>query len=64
MEAMLWGGDLNCHHPVWDKERNHHLFTAAETRDVEELISLIADYNMVMALPKCMPILKSMATKN
>src|SRR3979490_1091384 len=49
---------------MWDKERNHHLFTAEVTRAVEELISLLADYNMIMTLPKCLPTLQSMSTKN
>jgi Endonuclease-reverse transcriptase len=61
---MLWCGDFNRHHPMWDEERNHHLFTAAANRAAEELISLLADYNMVMTLPKRVPTLQSMATKN
>jgi hypothetical protein len=24
----LWMGDFNRHSPLWDEERNHHLFTA------------------------------------
>ena len=23
----IWMGDFNCHHPLWDEERNEHLFT-------------------------------------
>ena len=61
---MLWCGDFNCHHPKWDEERNHHLFTTTVTTEVEKLITLLADYNMAMALPKCTPTLQSMSTKN
>jgi Endonuclease-reverse transcriptase len=63
-DAMIWCGDFNRHHAMWDEERNQHLFTAPATREAEELISLIADYNMVMTLPKRLPTLQSMSTKN
>jgi hypothetical protein len=49
---------------MWDEERNHHLFTAKATKEAEELITMVADYNMVMTLPKRIPTLQSMATKN
>ena len=49
---------------MWDEECNHHLFTAEATRDAEELILLLADYNMVMTLPKWLPTIQSMSTKN
>ena len=63
-DAMMWCGDFNRHHPMWDEEHNHHLFTVEATRDAEELISLLADYNMVMTLPKRLPTIQSMSTKD
>jgi hypothetical protein len=36
-DIMFWCGDFNRHHPMWDEERNHHLFTAGATKDTEEL---------------------------
>ena len=63
-DTMLWCGDFNCHHPMWDEERNHHLFTTTATAEAEKLIQALADYNMVMTLPKCLPTLQSMTTKN
>jgi ribonuclease HI len=63
-EYMMWGGDFNRHHPMWDEARNHHLFTARALRDAEALISLIAENNMAMLLPGGIPTLESMATKN
>ena len=63
-DTMLWCRDFNCHHPMWDEERNHHLFTTAATMEAEKLITLIADYNMAMTLPKHLTTLQSMSTKN
>ena len=53
----IWCGDFNCHHPLWDEERNKHLFTAAALRDAEHLLGLVADHGMTMALPKDLPTL-------
>ena len=61
---MFWCGDFNCHHPLWDKEHNRHLFTAAALRDSEVLLGIVADHGMVMALPRDIPTLEAMATKN
>ena len=60
----LWGGDFNHHHPMWDEERNSHLFTAAALREADKLLALVADYGMEMLLPKDIPTLEVMATKN
>ena len=49
---------------MWDKERNRHLFTTRAIEESEELITLAADCDMYMALPKDMPTLESMSTKN
>ena len=61
---MLWCRDFNCHHPLWDEECNSHLFTAGAIREAKVFLSVIADHNMVMALPKDIPTLEAMATKN
>jgi len=63
-DYMLWCGDFNCHHPMWDEERNGHLFTARALRDSESLLALVAEHNMAMLLPKDLPTLESMTTKN
>ena len=60
----MWCGDFNQHHPMWDEERNRHLFTTRAIEELEELITLAADCDMYMALPKDMPTLESMSTKN
>ena len=61
---MLWCGDFNHHHPLWDEERNRHLFTMVALRESEVLLGIVADHGMVMALPRDIPTLEAMATKN
>ena len=61
---MLWGGDFNRHHPVWDKERNCYLFMATALREADKLLALVMDYGMEMLLPKDIPTLEVMVTKN
>ena len=60
----LWCRDFNRHYPMWDEEQNHHIFTVAALREADKLLMLLADYGMEMALPKGIPTLEAMATKN
>ena len=39
---MLPMGDFNRHHPLWDRDKDTHLFTQQAIRAVEGLIGLIA----------------------
>ena len=63
-DYSIWCGDFNHHHPMWDEEWHHHLFTAGILEDSGKLLILVADSNMVMGLPKDIPTLESMSTKN
>jgi ribonuclease HI len=54
-------GDFNRHHPMWDEEQNGHLFTSANLNAAEELIDLIANNHLEMALPKYIPTLMNSA---
>ena len=63
-DGLIWCGDFNRHHAMWDEERNHHLFMASATTEAELLISLLAEFNMTMALPRGIPTLQAMNTKN
>ena len=64
-DHMLWIGDFNAHHFMWEEERNAHLCEPAEAQEVsQQLIELIADYNMQMALPKDRPTLQATSTGN
>jgi hypothetical protein len=60
---MMWAGDFNRHHPLWDKDEDVHLFTGQAMRSAEGLIRLLADYEMEMILPKGVPTLQHMVTK-
>ncbi|KAG2055594.1 hypothetical protein BDR06DRAFT_841237, partial [Suillus hirtellus] len=48
---ILWLGDFNHHHPMWELPHNSHLFTTANLNAVGLLINLLAIYNMTQVLP-------------
>jgi Endonuclease-reverse transcriptase len=60
---MLWMGDFNRHHPLWDRDEDTHLFTSQARRAAEPVIDLVADHSMVQLLPKGIPTLQHMVTK-
>ena len=61
---MLWCSNFNRHHPLWDEDQNHHLFTASALQAADRLLEKITDHNMVMVLPKDIPTLEAKSTKN
>ena len=63
-DHMLWLGDFNRHHPLWDEDRNTQLFTNQYLDAAQPLIDLIADYGMIMTLPKGLPTLQASRSKN
>ena len=63
-DHMFWLGDFNRHHPMWDEERNSHLFTTVALDSVQKLLDLLVDFGMVQALPKDIPTLQSSSTGN
>ena len=63
-EQFIWLGDFNRHHPIWDEERNAHLFTRTALEAAQPLLDLIGRHDMRMALPKDIPTLEACATKN
>ena len=60
---LIWAGDFNRHHPLWDEETDDRLFTTRALEDAGRLIEAIADLNLKMALPKGQPTLEHMVTK-
>jgi hypothetical protein len=60
---MVWAGDFNRHHPLWDRDEDTHLFTRTATRQADDLITLLAEFGMEMALPKGIPTLQHMRSK-
>jgi len=63
-QYMIWAGDFNRHHPLWDKIRNSHLFTEAAIKDAQPLLDMLGIHQMKMALPRDIATLESTATKN
>ena len=61
---MIWIGDFNRHHPLWDEECNSYLFTTNNLTASQILLDLLADFNMTMSLPKDIPTLCATRTKN
>lgn len=61
---MLWAGDFNRHHPMWDEERNHHLFTTANLDKAQTLLNAIASFDLQMLLEQGVPTLEATRTKN
>lgn len=60
----IWLGDFNCHDPLWDEDRNHHLFTPAAKRRSNIIIKATTDRNLYQALPKDIPTLHVFWTGN
>ena len=63
-ESVIWLGDFNRHHPLWDEERNTHLFTKNALEATQPLLDMISEYDLHMALPKDIPTLEASSTKN
>lgn len=61
---FVWAGDFNRHSPLWDEERNHHLFTRRNITMAQTLIDMVAKYDLKMALPHGTPTLEAMTTGN
>jgi ribonuclease HI len=62
-DYVIWAGDFNRHHPLWDNDEDERLFTNDALADADILINRLADWNMDMPLPKGIPTLKHMVTK-
>ena len=60
---MIWAGDFNRHHLLWDRDEDTHLFTRQAQRAAEKLIDVLAEYDMTMALLKGIPTLQHMQSK-
>jgi hypothetical protein len=58
-DCVLWLGDFNRHHPMWEDDSNERLFEPDET--ISPLIDLLYKNNMVLALPKGIPTLQTSA---
>ena len=64
-DHLIWAGDFNRHHPLWDDERESRLFSAKATDDAHRLIDMIGRWDLDFALPKSEgPTLQHKVTKS
>ena len=61
---VIWLGDFNRHHIMWDKSRNSHLFMRSNLDKAQIIINVMAKYDLQMILPKNVLTLCAMATRN
>ena len=57
-------GDFDRHHPMWEEDRNHHMFNKHNLNEAQIIIDIIAVHGLIQALPKNFPTLQSTSTKN
>jgi len=63
-EHIVWMGDFNRHHPMWELHSNVHLLTAVNLDTAGKLINLLSLYNLVQVLPPNIATLEASNTKN
>ena len=60
-DSVIWLGDFNCHHLLWEEDANERLFEP--TGFISPLLDILYKNEMLLALPKGFPIYQ-MATGN
>jgi hypothetical protein len=45
-KRILWGGDFNRHHSMWDNNEDDRLFTRSALNDAQRLIDLLGEWGM------------------
>ena len=60
---VIWLGDFNRHHPLWDDPNDKRLFTPEAMGAAEVLIEAIADIGLELALPSGTPTHQHNVTK-
>ena len=58
-DCVIWLGDFNRHHPIWEDDKNEHLFEPEDR--IALLINLLYKFDMLLALPKGKPMLQMSA---
>lgn len=54
-DHMIWLGDFNRHHELWEPDANANLYTTAEF--IQPLLDVLFEHDMIMALPAGIPTL-------
>jgi len=60
---IIWVGDFNRHHPLWDSPEDMRLFTNEAMDAAEKLIEAIMDTGLELVLPSGIPTHKHNVTK-
>lgn len=60
---VMWAGDFNRHHRMWDHDDDERLFTPQATDMAASLILMLSEWGMSMALPKGIRTLRHMRSK-
>ncbi|KAJ8456811.1 hypothetical protein ONZ45_g18570 [Pleurotus djamor] len=60
---IMWAGDFNRHHELWDDEKDRRLFTQQARLLAQPLVDMIGDFAMEMVLEKGIPTLRHKAWK-
>ena len=58
-DSVIWLGDFNRHHPIWEDEANERLYEAEDY--ISPLINLLYKNDMLLALPKGIPTFQTSA---
>ncbi|EPS97081.1 hypothetical protein FOMPIDRAFT_1099446, partial [Fomitopsis schrenkii] len=61
---VIWLGDFNRHHPIWEDERNTHLLTETYLDNAQPLVNLLSVFDFQMLLPPATPTLEAANSKN
>src|SRR6266851_3643838 len=60
---IIWLGDYNRHHLLWDSPEDMRLFTNEATKATEKPIDAVADAGLDLALPSSLPMHEHNITK-
>jgi hypothetical protein len=60
---IIWVGDFNRHHPLWNSPKDMQLFTNEAMDTAEKLIEAIMDTGLELALPSGIPMHEHNFTK-
>ena len=60
---IMWLGDFNRHHPLWDNPEDTRLFTNEASEAAEKLIDAVTDAGLDLALPSRLPMHEHSVTK-
>ena len=56
-DSVVWLGDFNRHHPMWEDDSNKHLYEPDDF--IALMICLLYKHDMLLALPKGIPTLQA-----